>query len=120
MAIAATGSERGENVGVLLVACTDTSPGLVSRLSEVAKAVFVHCPCVRFAEAELAVLVAATDVAAVRLKSADLMAAANASGLEVCCGYASATKDASAIEVIAAAEAGLAFARRIGPGTVIG
>jgi hypothetical protein len=48
------------------------------------------------------------------------MAAANASGLEVCCGYASATKDASAIEVIAAAEAALAFARRIGPGTVIG
>ena len=120
MAIAATGSERGENVGVLLVACTDTSPGLVSRLSEVAKAVFVHCPCVRFAEAELAVLVAATDLAAVRLKSADLMAAANASGLEVCCGYASAATGGGAIDLISAAEAAVEYARRIGPGAFVG
>jgi hypothetical protein len=56
----------------------------------------------------------------VRLKATDLMTTAEASGLEVWCGYASAATDASAIEVIAAAEAALAFARRIGPGTVIG
>ena len=120
VAIATAGPEQCLNVGVLLVACADTSPGLVSRLSEVAKTVFAHCPCVRFAEAELAVLVAATDPATVRLKSADLMAAAKASGLEVCCGYASAATGGGATEVLAAADAALAFARRIGPGTVIG
>jgi hypothetical protein len=65
-------------------------------------------------------LLAAKDPADVRSEAAHLLAVANADGLEVCCGYASATKDASAIEVIAAAEAALAFARRIGPGTVIG
>lgn len=120
MAIVAAGPEQGQNVGVLLVACADTSPRLVSRLSEMARASFAHCPCVRFAEAELAVLVAATDPAAVRLKATDLMAAAKAAGVEAWCGYASPATDASAIDVIAAAEAALAFARRIGPGTVIG
>jgi hypothetical protein len=84
------------------------------------RANFAHCPCVRFASTELAVLVAATDPATVRSKAADLMAVAQASGLEVWCGYASPATDANAIEVIAAAEAALAFARRIGPGTVIG
>ncbi len=48
------------------------------------------------------------------------MAAAKASGLGVWCGYASPAADASAIDVIAAAEAALAIARLMGPGTVIG
>ncbi len=120
MAIAATRPEQAQNVGVVLVACADTSPSPVPRLSEMARAVFADRPCVRFAEAELAVLVAATDPATVRLKATDLMAAAESAGIEVWCGYASPATDASAIEVIAAAEAALAFARRIGPGTVIG
>jgi hypothetical protein len=79
-----------------------------------------HCPYVRFAEAELAVLVAATDPAAVRLKATDLMPAATAAGVQVWCGYASPATEASAIKVIAAASAVLAFTRRIGPGTAIG
>jgi CheY-like chemotaxis protein len=120
MAIAAAGSEQAHDVAVLLVACDDASPGVVARLSEQARAVFAHRPCVRFAEAELAVLLAATDPAAVRSGAADLMAAAKAAGLEVCCGYASLARDGSATEVLAAAEAALALARRIGPGTAIG
>ena len=120
VAITTAGPEQGQNVGVLLVACADTSPGLVSRLSEMVRAAFAHSPCVRFASTELAVLLAAQDAADVRSEAAQLMAIAEADGLEVCCGYASAAKDASAVEVIAAAETLLAFARRIGPGTIIG
>jgi hypothetical protein len=85
-----------------------------------ARAIFAHRPCVRFAEAEVAVLVAATRPSAARSKAADLMAIAKDAGLESWCGYASLAPDGSATEVIAAAEAALAFARRIGPGTVIG
>ena len=70
--------------------------------------------------AVLAVLVAAADPATVRSKATDLMAAATASGLEAWCGYAVSARDASAIDVIAGAEAALAIARRIGPGTIIG
>jgi hypothetical protein len=120
VAIATAGPEQRQNVGVLLVACADSGPGLVSRLSEMTRAAFAHHPCVRFAEAELAVLVAATDPATVRLKATDLIATAKASGLEVWCGHASLATDGSATQVLAAAEAALAFARRIGPGTVIG
>ena len=120
VAIATAGRDPGRGVGVLLVACADTSPGLVSLLSEMARTAFAHRPCVRFGEAELAVLVAATDPATVRSKATDLMAAATAAGLEVWCGYAVSAVDASAADVIAEAEAALAFARRIGPGTVIG
>lgn len=120
IAIASAGSEQGQNVGVLLVACADTSPGPVARLSEMARAIFAHRPCVRFADAELAVIVAAADAATMTSEAEDLMAAAKAAGLEVWCGYASLATDGSATEVLAAAEAALAFARRIGPGTVIG
>lgn len=120
IAIASAGSEQGQNVGVLLVACADTSPGVVARLSEMARAIFAHRPCVRFADAELAVIVAAADAATMTSEAEDLMAAAKAAGLEVWCGYASLATDGSATEVLAAAEAALAFARRIGPGTVIG
>jgi CheY-like chemotaxis protein len=120
MAVASAAAKPGQELGVLLVACAATSSGAMARLAEQARAVFAHSPCVRFASTELAMLLAAKDPADVRSEAAHLLAVANADGLEVCCGYASATKDASAIEVIAAAEAALAFARRIGPGTVIG
>lgn len=120
MAIASAASEQGQNVGVVLVACADTSPGRVARLSEMARAVFVDRPCVRFAETELAVLVAATEPAAAKSEAADLMAIAKAAGLEAWCGYASLATGGSASEVLAAAEAALALARRVGPGTVIG
>jgi CheY-like chemotaxis protein len=120
VAIATAGPDRVKDLGLLLVACSGTGFDQVARLAEAARAIFVHCPGVRFGEAELAVLVASTHPAVVRLKVTDLTAAAKAAGLDVWCGYASPATDASAIDVVAAAEAALAFARRIGPGTVIG
>ena len=120
VAIATAGPENMNDVGVLLVGCSETTFDRVARLADATKATFADHPCVRFAEAELAVLVAATDLGAVRSEATDLMAAAKASGLGVWCGYASPTTDASAIGVIAAAEAALAIARHMGPGTVIG
>ncbi len=120
IAIASAGGEQGQNVGLLLVACNDASPDMVSRLAEQARAVFTKHPCVRFAEAELAVLIAAADAAAVRSQAGDLVALARAAGLEVWCGYASLTAGWGASDLVAGAEAALEYARRLGPGAFVG
>ncbi len=119
VAIATAGPEGMNSLGVLLVGCSETTFDLVARLAEATNATFADRPRVRFAPAQLAVLVAATDPEEVKSRATDLMAVAKASGLGVWCGYASPAADASAIDVIATAEAALAAARRVGPGTVI-
>jgi len=98
-------------------------PGLVSRLSEVAKPSSSIARVVRFAESRgLPCLSPLPDLAAVRLKSADLMAAANASGLGgLSCGYGFRQQRAGARSTSSsAAEAAVEYARRIGPGAFVG
>jgi hypothetical protein len=68
----------------------------------------------------LAVLISATDEAGARSEAAELVALAHAAGLEVWCGYAALAAGWGAAELLGAAEAALAYARRLGPGTVIG
>jgi len=120
LAIAAAGTQPGQNLGMLLVACAETSPDTVTRLADQVRTAFAHRPCVRFAETELAVLVAASDVAVVQSEAGDLMALAQAAGLEAWCGYASAATGGGAIELIAAAEAAVEYARRMGPRAFVG
>lgn len=120
LAIASAGAQTGPNLGMLLVACAETSPDTVTRLADQVRTAFTHCPCVRFGEAELAVLIAATDASVVRSEADDLLALARAAGLEVWCGYASVPTGGGAIDLISAAEAALEYARRLGPGAFVG
>jgi hypothetical protein len=92
----------------------------VTRLADQVRTAFTHCPCVRFGEAELAVLIAASDASVVRSEADDLVALARAAGLEVWCGYASVPTGGGAIDLIRAAEAALEYALRLGPGAFVG
>jgi hypothetical protein len=120
LAIASAGARPSPDFGMLLVACAETSPDTVTRLAGHIRTAFTHCPCVRFEEAELAVLIAATNAAAVRSEVGALVALARAAGLEVWCGYASLTPGWGAIDLISAAEAAVEYARRLGPGALVG
>jgi FixJ family two-component response regulator len=120
VAIAAAGTDAARNLGLILVACEDTTPGAVTRLAEQARAACPNRPIVRVAETELAVIVIAADAKAARAEADDLAARALGSGLEVSCGNASLAAGWGVDELVAAAEAALAYARHLGPGTVIG
>lgn len=120
VAIASAGAAPGQDLGMLLVACAETSPDAMSGLAGQVRTIFANRPLVRFAEAELAVLIAATSATAVRSEAGDLVALAKAADMEIWCGYASLAPGWGPIELIAAAEAALEFARRVGPGTVVG
>lgn len=120
VAIASAGAAPDQDLGMLLVACAETSPDAVSGLAGQVRTIFANRPFVRFAEAELAVLIAATSATAVRSEAGDLVALAKAADMEIWCGCASLAPGWGAIELIAAAEAALEFARRVGPGTVVG
>ena len=120
VAIASAGPLPDRKVGLLLVACQQTGPDALARVAAQARTTFGHSPLVRFSRTTLAVLVVSTEEAAARSQAADLMALAKGDGLDVWCGYAALAPDLGANELIAAADASLAFARRIGPGTVIG
>ena len=120
VAIASAVPQPNQNLRVLLVACEQTGPDAVTRLADQARIIFAHRALVRFAETELAVLVGATDEASVRSEAGDLLALAGAIGLVAWCGYAALRPEGGANEVVAAAQTALAFAQRVGPGTVIG
>lgn len=120
VAIASAGPEPGRNLGLLLVACEQTGPDAMTRLAAQARIILAHRPLVHFAKTELAVLVAATDQASARSEANDLVAGAHGLGLVVRCGYAALATGSGAGELISAAEAALAFAQRLGPGTVVG
>jgi CheY-like chemotaxis protein len=120
VAIASTGTDASPRLGVFLVACEDTTPGAVTRLAEQVRTACGNRPLVRIAETELAVLIIATDEADAHSEAAQLVTLAKAAGLDVCCGYASLTAGWGAAELLAAAEAALAYARHLGPGTIIG
>jgi putative methionine-R-sulfoxide reductase with GAF domain len=120
VAISTAGSDAGHRLGILLVACDDTAPGAMTRLAAQARAACPKRPLVRTRETELAVLIGATDEAGARSEAAQLVALAHAAGFEVWCGYAALAAGWGAAELLGAAEAALAYARRLGPGTVIG
>jgi hypothetical protein len=75
---------------------------------------------VRFSKTELAVLLVATDETSARSQAADLVTGARDIGLDARCGYAALAAGWGAGELITAAQAALAFAQRLGPGTVVG
>jgi DNA-binding response OmpR family regulator len=119
VAIASAATKAGRAFGVLLVACEDTGPGAVTRLAAQANVVFGTRPRVRFEKTELAVLLVATTEAAARSEAQDLVALADtAVGLEVWFGYAAWTPGWSTAELIAAAEADLAYTRRVATAAV--
>jgi len=120
VAIATAGIEAGRTLGLLLVACANTGPGAVTRFAEQIRAACPNRPVVRVADTEFAVLVAASDGGAARTEASELVALAAAAGSEVWCGYAAPAPGWAARELFAAAEAALGYARRVGPGTVIG
>jgi putative methionine-R-sulfoxide reductase with GAF domain len=120
LAIASAGAPPDQSLGMLLVACGDAHPDTVARLADQVRTAFAHRPCVRFGEAQLAVLVAATDAAVVRSEGGHLVALAQAAGFEAWCGYASLAPGEGARDLIAAAEAALEYARRVGPRAVVG
>jgi FixJ family two-component response regulator len=120
VAIASAGAGAESKIGLILVACEDTTPGAVTRLAEHARAACHDRPLVRLAETELAVLVISADEATARAEAVDLAARALAAGLDVACGNASLVAGWGSAELLAAAEAALTYARHVGPGTVIG
>jgi putative methionine-R-sulfoxide reductase with GAF domain len=119
VAIAAAGTDARLGLGLLMVACEDTTPGAMTRLAQQVRAVCKTRPIVRFADTELAVLVVAADTAAGRSEGRDLMRLAKNAGTDVWSGYAALEKGKTAADLIATAEAAVAYARRAGPGTVI-
>ena len=120
VAIASAGTEPGRDLGLLLVTCAQTGPDSVTPLAAQARTVLAGRPLVRFSKTELAVLLVATDSASARVQAADLVAGARAVGLDARCGCAALAAGWGAGELIIAAQAALAFAQRLGPGTVVG
>jgi CheY-like chemotaxis protein len=120
VAIASAGMEPGRKLGMLLVTCALAGPDSVAPLAARAGTVLAGRPLVRFSKTELAVLLVATDEASSRLRAADLVASGRDIGLDVRCGFAVLAAGWGAGELITAAQAALAFAQRLGPGTVVG
>lgn len=120
IAIASAGTGPGRGLGMLLVACDDTGPGSVGHLAEQTSRVFTDRPLVRIANAQLAVLLVATDDGVALAGARDLVRQAKLAGIGVWCGYAAWTPSWGTPELIAAAGAALDYARRVGPGTVVG
>ena len=118
--MATAGIEAGRTLGLLLVACANTGPGAVTRFAEHVRAACPGRPVVRVADTEFAIIVATLDAGAARSEAAELVAMARAAGSEAWCGYAAPASGWRARELFAAAEAALGYARRVGPGTVIG
>ena len=120
VAIATAGPDADRRLGILLVALDGTGPGAMARLADLAKAACPNRPIIRTRETELAVLVGSTDETGARTEAGELVALARAAGLGVWCGYAALASGWGGPELLRAAEAALAYARRLGPGTVIG
>ena len=120
IAIASAGSGVGRGLGMLLVGCEDSGPGSVSQVAEQASRAFVDRPLVRFGNAELAVLLVAIDEGVALAGARELVRQAKLAGLDIWCGYAAWTPGWGTPELIAAADAALTYARRVGPGTVVG
>ena len=118
IAIASAGTDPGGKLGMLVVACEDAAPGAITQLAERTRAVCAGRPIVRFGATSLAVVVVATDEGAARSEARDLVALAGTDGLVAWGGYAALARDGGAVELIAAAEANLVVAQRMGPGTV--
>jgi FixJ family two-component response regulator/putative methionine-R-sulfoxide reductase with GAF domain len=120
VAIATSGSMPDRCVGLLLVACATTGGDAANRLAAEVRSLFGTRPTVRFAETELAVLLVGLDELAARAEASELMARAHAADLGVWCSYAALGRGWGAVDLISAARTSLAFAERVGAGTVIG
>jgi FixJ family two-component response regulator len=120
MAIALSGAENAWNPGLLLIACDDTKAGSIRRLDALVRTAFADQPRVRFGDTELAVLTTRTSDEGARSQAKALTASAQEAGMETWCGYAAWAAGTTAAELITAAEVSLAYARRSGPGAVIG
>ena len=120
VAISSAGVDPDGNLGMLLVACNDLDQAAVTRFVERARTMYKGHPRVRFAEGQLVVLVNPRGKKSARSEADDLVTRAQAAELELWYGYAPIAADSTAVKVIAAAEASLTYARRVGPGTIIG
>jgi CheY-like chemotaxis protein len=120
VAIATSAALPDQRVGLLLVACEAKSGEAANRLAAEVRSRFGDRPTVRFAETELAILLVGIDEMAARAEASELMARAQAGELGVWCGYAVLARGWSASELISAARTSLAFAQRVGSGSVIG
>jgi hypothetical protein len=114
------GEAPSGEVGLLLIGWDGSDPESVSELAEMARLALADRPMVRFADTELAVLVAAGGASAAQSAASDLTSRALAAGTTVWSSYAATMPGRSITELIAEAEAGLAYARRMGPGTFSG
>jgi CheY-like chemotaxis protein len=120
VATASARPEPSRHLGLLLMTCNRSGADALVRLAAHAKTVLAGRPLVRFSRTELAALVPAVDAASARSEANDLVTSALRIGLDVRCGYAALTPDSGAGEMITAAQAALAFAQRLGPGSVVG
>jgi FixJ family two-component response regulator len=119
VAIASAGAEASDSLGMLLVTCQESDAQAMATFVEGATTAFAGRPRIRFAETQLAVLVARTEAHAARTEARDLMASLRACGARVWSGYAPLTSASTVTDVIAAAEKSLAYARRVGPGAAV-
>ena len=120
VAIASAGTGPGRNLGLLLLTCAQAGPDSMTLLAAQARTILAGRPLVQFSRSELAVLALATDEGSARSQAEDLVTSARDVGLDVRCGYAALASDWSAGELITGAQAALAFAQRLGPGSVVG
>ena len=109
-------SRRGGKLGMLLVSLDDTSDGGLNRLAATIRLVFRDCPIVRFGRHEFGVLLGHTEAPSAGPKVAELTARAASAGMTVWCGYSSLAPHVGTPHLIAAAEMGLAQARRVEAG----
>jgi CheY-like chemotaxis protein len=116
VAIDVSATHSGNKPGMLLVAWNDPKRDAVNRMADAVRRAFPNAPLFRFADRELAVLVGSTDGLYARAKAGEIAARAQAKGLTVSCGYASMALELGPTELIAAAQAALAYGRRVGPG----
>ncbi len=120
-AIAAS-NPRSRKLGLLIAGAAgdEVDPDFMVRFASQAEAAFGTRPRVRFGESQLAVLFCATDAAVARSEVADLLALAASEGLRISGGFAPLGPKAGTADLLAAAEASLVLALRVGPGTIIG
>ena len=120
VAIAFARPEAPRGFGLLLVGFPDISPESVTQLADEVRGCFAGRPLVRVGDTELGVLLAAIDDDDARSDARNLVALAHGIGVAVCCGYAALAPGDEALNLITAADAALGYARRVGPGSVIG
>jgi FixJ family two-component response regulator len=114
-----TSAHGGGSLGVLLIACESPESASISRLAELVRSVCGSRAAIRFTETQIAVLIVGAGHDVGRGEADSVLQLATADGLQVSCCYAALGPGGTTTELIGQAEAGLAYARRAGTGTLI-